>query len=135
MILQPTSPFRRAADIRGALARLAESGADSIVSVSEVPAHLNPMRMLTVDNRGLAVLFVTGEPVRRRINRRQDMPPAWVMNGAIYACRTGTLFDPEPSLYGASTAVWPMSAPYDISIDTPDDWAAAEHAIRDAHGS
>ncbi len=40
----------------------------------------------------IAVLFATGEPVRTRINRRQDLPEAWVMNGAIYACRTDVLF-------------------------------------------
>ena len=51
------------------------------------------MRMLRVDEQGRAVLFVTGQPIRTRINRRQDMPAAWVMNGAIYAFRTRVLFD------------------------------------------
>ena len=88
MILQPTSPLRRPEDIREALALLDRTGADSVVSVSEVPAHAHPMRTLRVDDPGDAVLFVTGEPVRRRINRRQDLPAAWLMNGAIYAFRT-----------------------------------------------
>ena len=50
------------------------SGADSVLSVSAVPAHAHPMRTLRLDDDGHAVLFVTGEPVRRRINRRQDLP-------------------------------------------------------------
>ena len=75
LILQPTSPLRTGADISGALRLLETSGADSVLSVSEVPSHAHPMRMLNVDAQGFATLFVTGQPVRRRINRRQDMPP------------------------------------------------------------
>jgi N-acylneuraminate cytidylyltransferase len=135
MILQPTSPLRRADDIHAAAALLAGSGADSLVSVSPVPAHMNPMRMLRIDAQGRAALFVTGEPVRRRINRRQDLPEAWVMNGAIYAFRTHVLYGNEPSLYGSSTIVMPMTSPYDISIDTLEDWEAAEKALEHDHGS
>jgi CMP-N,N'-diacetyllegionaminic acid synthase len=132
MILQPTSPLRRAADIRESIAILERSRADSVVSVSEVPAHYNPMRTLRVDGDGTATLFVTGEPVRRRINRRQDMPPAWTMNGAIYLFRTFVLVGAdgvEPSLYGARTAAYVMPDEFGISIDSLDDWIAAEQAL------
>ena len=129
MILQPTSPLRTAADITGAIATLSRSGADSVLSVSEAPAHAHPMRMLRVDDRGEATLFVTGDPVRKRINRRQDLPQAWLMNGAIYACRTEVLFDAEPSLYGNRVAAFPMPAERSISIDDLEDWAAAERAL------
>jgi CMP-N,N'-diacetyllegionaminic acid synthase len=129
VILQPTSPLRSAADIAAALRMLELSGADSVVSVNEVGAHAHPMRMLRVDDHGLATLFVNGEPVRRRINRRQDLPTAWVMNGAIYACRTDVLFAAEPSLYGDRVVAYPMPAERSLSIDDPDDWAAAERAL------
>ena len=129
MILQPTSPLRSADDITAAARLLESSGADSVVSVSEVSSHAHPMRMLRVDEHGNAVLFATGEPVRRRINRRQDLPAAWVMNGAIYACRTGVLFDAEPSLYGDRVAAYAMPAERSVSIDDFEDWAAAERAL------
>jgi CMP-N,N'-diacetyllegionaminic acid synthase len=129
MILQPTSPLRRPEDIRDAVALLRQSGADSVLTVSEVSAHMHPMRTLRVAEDGAATLFVTGEPVRRRINRRQDLPAAWVMNGAIYAFRTAVLFADEPSLYGDRTVALKMPAPYGISIDEPDDWDAAEAAL------
>jgi CMP-N,N'-diacetyllegionaminic acid synthase len=132
MILQPTSPLRRIVDIRNAIALLDRSGADSVVSVSEVPAHYNPMRALRIDEHGFASLFVTGEPVRRRINRRQDMPEAWTMNGAIYLFRTTVLTGlnaAEPSLYGNRTAAYVMPPAFGISIDSLDDWAAAERAL------
>lgn len=129
LTLQPTSPLRSAADIAAALRMLELSGADSVVSVSEVPAHTHPMRMLRVDDNGHAVLFATGQPVRMRINRRQDLPQAWVMNGAVYACRTDVLFAAEPSLYGDRVVAYPMPAERSISIDTPEDWAEAERAL------
>src|SRR6266545_4806638 len=121
MILQPTSPLRRSVDIARAIDLLDRSGADSVVSVSEVPAHFNPMRILTADADGRARLFVTGDPVRRRINRRQDMPAAWTMNGAIYLVRTPLLFDANPSLYGDRTAAYVMPPERGISIDDVDD--------------
>jgi CMP-N,N'-diacetyllegionaminic acid synthase len=129
LTLQPTSPLRSAADIAAALRMLELSGADSVVSVNEVAAHAHPMRMLHVDGSGFATLFVNGLPVRRRINRRQDLPRAWVMNGAIYACRTGVLFAAEPSMYGDRVVAYPMPPERSISIDDLEDWAAAERAI------
>ena len=129
LVLQPTSPLRTAADITGAIALRVSSGADSVLSVSEVPGHAHPSRTLRLDADGNAVLFVTGDPVRKRINRRQDLPEAWVMNGAIYACRTHLLFAAEPSLYGDQVAAYRMPAGRSISIDDLDDWAAAERAL------
>lgn len=133
MILQPTSPLRDAADIRASVDLLALSGADSVLSVSEIPVHTHPMRALSVDDTGAAVLFVTGEGVRHRINRRQDLPAAWVMNGAIYICRTGVLFADPPSLYGDRVVVHRMPVERGLSIDTAHDWAEAERALAAAH--
>jgi CMP-N-acetylneuraminic acid synthetase len=132
MVLQPTSPLRTSGDIAAAVALLESSGADSVLSVSEVPAHSHPSRTLRVDATGQAVLFATGEPVRNRVNRRQDLPEAWIMNGAIYACRTAVLFGTNPSLYGDRVVAYRMPVERSISIDDMDDWAAAERALSHA---
>jgi CMP-N,N'-diacetyllegionaminic acid synthase len=129
MILQPTSPLRSADDIRASIDVIEATGADSVVSVSEVPAHYNPMRTLRVDERGFASLFVTGKPVRTRINRRQDMPIVWTMDGAIYLFRTSVLLGPEPSLYGDRTAVYVTPAGRGVSIDDANDWSHAERSL------
>jgi len=129
MILQPTSPLRRAADIRAAVDLIVATAADSVVSVSPIPAHYNPMRALRLDDRGRATLFVNGNPVRTRINRRQDMPPAWTMNGAIYLFRTRLLFAREPTLYGDDTAAYVMPSDLGLSIDDPEDWSAVERVL------
>lgn len=129
MILQPTSPLRSADDIREAIALLDASGADSVVSVSQVPSHVNPMRTLRLDDGGFATLYMTGEPVRRRPVRRSDMPTAWTMNEAIYLFRTHVLFDAEPSLYGDRTAAYVMPSERDVAIDDLSDWTLAERAL------
>lgn len=131
MILQPTSPLRRPRHIREAVDLLESSGADSVVSVCSVPDHYNPMRTVSIDASGTARLFVTGEPLRRRINRRQDMPAAWTMNGAIYLVRTPALFAAEPSLYGDHSAAYVMPHASSVSIDSLEDWFAAERALED----
>jgi CMP-N,N'-diacetyllegionaminic acid synthase len=130
MILLPTSPLRQPFHIREAVDLAMASGADSVVSVNELPAHYNPMRVVSVDAKGWARLFVDGQPVRRRPGRRQDMPQAWVLNGAVYLFRTPVLFDSiEPSMYGDKVVAYKMSPPYGLNIDDPEDWTIVEHAF------
>jgi CMP-N,N'-diacetyllegionaminic acid synthase len=130
MILMPTSPLRQPSHIVESIALALESGADSVVSVDEVPAHFNPMRAVTIDSGGWARLLVGDRPVKRRPVRRQDVPKAWVFNGAIYLFRAALLTDPdEPSLYGDRVAAYVMPAPYGSNIDDPEDWAKVERLL------
>src|SRR5262245_2606487 len=130
MTLLPTSPLRQPAHIREAVAIEASSGADSVIGVDELPSHFNPMRVVRIDGDGWARLFIGSAPVKRRPGRRQDMPPAWVMNGAIYLFKTRFLFDPvEPNLYGERVAPMVMPPPYGLNLDDPDDWERAERIL------
>jgi CMP-N-acetylneuraminic acid synthetase len=129
MILMPTSPLRQPRHIVEAIELAVRSGADSVVSVDEMPAHYNPMRAIAIDDAGLARLFVGGRPVRERPNRRQDMPPVWVLNGAIYLFRTRLLFEAEPTLYGDRVAAYVMPSPYGLNIDDAEDWDRAERLL------
>ena len=130
MTLLPTAPLCQPAHFRQAIALQQSTGADSVIGVDELPAHYNPMRVVTVDGDGWARLFVGGAPVKRRPGRRQDMPPAWVMNGAIYLFKTECLFDPvEPNLYGDRVAAMVMPPPYGLNLDDPEDWERAERIL------
>jgi CMP-N-acetylneuraminic acid synthetase len=130
MILMPTSPLRQPSHIVESLALAITSGADSVVSVDEMPAHYHPMRAVTVDEHGWARLLVGDRPVRQRPVRRQGLPAAWVLNGAIYLLRASLLTDPvEPSLYGDRVAAYAMAAPYGSNIDDPEDWANLERLL------
>jgi CMP-N-acetylneuraminic acid synthetase len=130
MILQPTSPLRQPHHIREAVDLIARTGASSVVSVSAPPAHYHPLRMLRVDESGEARLFVTGEPVRQRVKRRQELAPAWAINEAIYLLRSSVLADADPSLYGDRCVAYVMPPAYGLSIDTPEDFADVERAIQ-----
>ena len=49
VLLQPTSPLRRPEHIRAAVALLLESGADSAVTVVQVPPHMSPDYVMRID--------------------------------------------------------------------------------------
>lgn len=133
MILLPTSPLRQARHIRESVEVAVSTGADSVVGVDEVRDHMNPMRTVKVDRDGWARMFVGDLPVKRRPGRRQDMPKAWVLNGAIYLFRTAVLLDPvEPSLYGDKVAAYRMTPPYGFNIDDMDDWTTAERLLTES---
>jgi len=136
MILMPTSPLRQPRHIVEAIELAVRTGADSVVSVDEMPAHYNPMRAIALDGEGMATLFVGNRPVRERPNRRQDMPAAWVLNGAIYLFRTRLLFETPPTLYGDRVAGYLMPPPFGLNIDDADDWERAERLLsREGSGS
>lgn len=130
LILQPTSPFRRAQQIDGAIRMLVDRRADSVVGVTEVPAHLHPTRMLALDESGFASLFMSGEAVKRRVTGRQRLVRPWLINGAIYLVRTDALHDAaEPSLFGDRVATFPMDSLTGTNIDEPEDWELAERSL------
>jgi CMP-N,N'-diacetyllegionaminic acid synthase len=129
MILMPTSPLRRPVHIVESIALAIESGADSVVSVDEMPAHFHPMRAVTIDGEGWARLLIGNRPVRQRPVRRQDLPKTWVFNGAIYLFKAALLTAADPSLYGDRVAAYPMALPYGHNIDDDRDWAEAERIL------
>jgi N-acylneuraminate cytidylyltransferase len=79
VLLQATSPLRTVDDIDGCLERCAATGADACVSVT--PAEQSPYWMFTLGNDGRMrpLLPASGES-----SRRQDLPPAYLLNGAVY---------------------------------------------------
>lgn len=128
-ILQPTAPLRTALHLREAWTLLHHINADSVVSFVEIPGHHNPHWAVSIDDGGLARLLVSGEPLRKRIPRRQNLPKAYTNNGAVYMFRTDLLFSPEPNFYGDRVAAYPMSEDDSINIDSMADWEAAERIV------
>jgi CMP-N,N'-diacetyllegionaminic acid synthase len=123
-LLQPTSPLRTAAHIRDVVTQLRESGADSVVTVVEVPKHLSPDYVMRIDHGVLRPFLPEGE----RITRRQDVRPAYSRDGTVYAFRRETLVS-LGSIYGPDCRPVVIAPAESLSIDTPDDWAAAERIL------
>lgn len=129
MILQPTAPFRTADHIREAVVLFETSGADSIVSVAEVPGHHHPRWQVTVDDNKKAAIF-TGEPFSQIVRQRQDLSKTYTRNGAVYLFKTTLLSDPiKPNFYGDHVAAYVMAPEDSINIDTMDDWKEAEKVV------
>lgn len=129
VILQPTTPLRQPFHLKEAIEFLIASGADSAVSVSEVPGHHNPHWQFLLDSEKKMRIF-TGEPLSGIIKRRQDLPKTYTRNGAIYAFKTNLLFEPEPTFYGKDARAYLMEEKYSVNIDSPEDFETAERRIK-----
>jgi CMP-N,N'-diacetyllegionaminic acid synthase len=86
VLLQVTSPLRTIADIDGCIECCLQQEAKSCVSVSE--ASENPYWMFSIeDDRKLKKLIATD----KKYIRRQDLPKAYILNGAMYIAETSWL--------------------------------------------
>jgi N-acylneuraminate cytidylyltransferase/CMP-N,N'-diacetyllegionaminic acid synthase len=122
LLLQPTSPLRTADDIRGAFAILNSGDADAVVSVTEAKAH--PFWVKSLDPQGYLRPFVDGQAAP---TRRQDLPPAFSLNGMIYLVRTSALRE-ERDFCPKKTFPLVIPAARAFDIDCEQDFLIAEYA-------
>ena len=128
VLLQPTSPLRDAGHIDEALDVMAQTGAETVVSVVDVPHHYNPVSVMTLEDGWLRP-FLAGEGTR--LLRRQDKPRVYARNGpAVLAMRTSVI-EKEGKLYGDLVAPYAMDWVASIDIDTPFDLRLAEFCLRE----
>ncbi len=125
MVLQPTSPFRTADDVQAAVRILQESSADAVVSVCE--AHDHPYWTKRVEPDGRLSDFLS---LDREYPRRQDLPPAYVLNGAIYLARAQMLLQ-ERTYYARDTYAYVMPRERSLDIDTAWDLHLAELLLKE----
>lgn len=120
VLLQPTSPLRRAEHIDEAVDRWLETGADSIVSVVRVPHAFVPDSLLRLE-RDCVVPYVDA----RGATRRQGKPALYARNGpAVLVTRPEVIR--SGSLYGADTRPYVMAPEASVDVDTPADLELAE---------
>lgn len=117
--LQATTPFRNAADINATVALLDDPAAESAVSVVQV-TRVHPFKLKRIVD-GQLQPYSAVEPEG---TRRQDLPPAFVRNGGIYASRRRTI--EAGSLYGGDIRAHIMPEERSVEIDTELDFAFAE---------
>lgn len=129
LCLQPTSPLRTAQDIEQAMALALKKQADSVISVT--PVHDHPYWTKTVDAEGRMSEFMTA---KKPVLRRQDLPPAYVLNGAVYLVKREVLLR-RRSLYGEKTCAYVMPRERSLDIDTPWDLYLADLILRDRASS
>jgi CMP-N-acetylneuraminic acid synthetase len=124
-LLQPTCPLRISADIDACVELLKKNtDADTVVTVR--PAEETPYWMFTIKDDLLEKMLDTSA------TRSQDLPKAYLLNGAVY------VFRPEHLLTGKKTLgvlgvknipyVMPLERSHDI--DTMDDMKRVEEILR-----
>ena len=120
VVLQPTSPLRRAEHVDAAVALLAETGADCVVSVVEVPHAFRPGKLLAVEDGRVRALG--DEPLHR------DLAPLYARNGpAVLALRVDGLA--ERGLYGGDVRALVMEPADSIDVDSAFDLRLAESLL------
>lgn len=123
VVLQPTSPLRRAEHIDEAVKLMVERQADTVVSVMEVPHQFNPVSVMRL-KAGRLVPYLEG-PL---ILRRQDKPRVYARNGpAVLATRRQVI--EAGSLYGRVVLPLVMSQADSVDIDGREDLLLAEYYL------
>jgi len=120
MTLQPTSPFRTTHHIDECISLLADSDADSVISVVNVGGH-HPARMKYLEN---GVLI--DPPFAERVENqpRQLLQPMYIRNGAIYLSRVSALR--QRTFKGLKSLGYVMDLRDSVNIDDPLDLVVAE---------
>lgn len=108
VLLQPTSPLRNSDDIDGCVRLAVETGGPA-VSVCESGKH--PAWMYTLEGAAMRPVL----PELAGAERRQDLPPVYALNGAIYVIQTSRLEAGQPLVCpGVSAYIMPRDRSVDI---------------------
>ncbi|MBI5720025.1 MAG: acylneuraminate cytidylyltransferase family protein [Burkholderiales bacterium] len=123
LLLQPTSPLRTAADIDAACELLLRHEAPACVSLMPVPHH--PQWMFGLDDGVHLAPLLRGTVAAAR---RQELPPVYALNGAIYLARADWLRRTRTFL-SEQTVGYVMPAGRSIDIDTLADFEAFSRLV------
>ena len=121
VLLQPTSPLRRAEHIDAAVRLLLDSGADSVVSVVAVPHRYVPEALMDLRD---------GRVVPRAATRaRHEKQTAYARNGpAVLAVRVTSIGD---DLFGRDCRAYVMDERDSLDVDTPFELELADLLLRE----
>ncbi len=122
LLLQPTSPFRKVEFLKEAVA-LYDPSVDMVTSVKCAPC--NPYYDGFEENEDGYLTLCKGDG---SVQRRQDAPEVWQLNGSIYVINPKSLM--EKGMAGfTKIRKYPMPEYYSVDIDNPFDWKVAELVI------
>ncbi len=128
LLLQPTSPFRSRQTVLRGIELFRTTEYRPVLGVS--PAQSHPLWCFRIEGETLRP-FIDGDGLQLR---SQDLPPAYVINGAFYLVTPGHLRQ-RRSFYGDDMLPLVMDYPAEsIDIDTEWDWETAQ-AVLAARGA
>jgi len=122
VLLQPTSPLRTAQDIDHAVEQCIALNAPSCVSVCL--SQESPYWMFTLNqDQNLAPLLPNAA-----VTRRQDLPPVYSLNGAIYVAKSEWLRQ-ERTFLTPDTVAYEMPVERSLDIDTETDFLQLKYLL------
>lgn len=124
LLLQPTSPLRRAEDIDEAIEIMKEKDKDSVVSVTK--PFFKPFNLKKINSDGELEDFYDRS---YDYSRRQEAPDAYHPNGAIYLTKTEVIFE-KKDFYGEKSLPYMMDKISSIDIDEPIDLELANLLLK-----
>ena len=124
VLLEATSPFRSPDLIRRCLKRLVSDRLDSIATFND--ADINPERTWRIEG-GVPRPFIDGAVAWKP---RQQLTPAYQLNGAVYAFFPDRLPERTPGLLFGAMGAEIVSADAVIDIDTAQDFVIADALLK-----
>lgn len=146
LLLQPTSPLRKTIHIKNCISYLSENldKFDSVVSCERVPELYNPYAMILENKRMVFRKLIgwkekihswftgkkykmnlSGFPISQRMTRRQDLPTAYIPDGAIYIFKPSNL--KGGSIYGNETLLYENEGTQ--NLNTLEEWENCEKLL------
>ncbi|WP_106830630.1 acylneuraminate cytidylyltransferase family protein [Parabacteroides pacaensis] len=122
ILLQTTSPFRTGKHVEEAF-KLYHPGIDMVVSVKETDS--NPYYVCFEENKDGFLHVSKGEG---GYTRRQDCPPVYEYNGAIYIINPNSLKSMPLNKF-TKRVKYVMDREHSLDLDTMMDWHVAEYMI------
>jgi N-acylneuraminate cytidylyltransferase len=123
LLLQPTSPLRISSDIESIFKLRNRYQLESAVSITFSSKH--PAWMYSLNQRDQLLPFLD----RDKANCRQQLPPSYYLNGALYLASREFLLR-EKALISEDTVGYIMPPDRSVDIDTLLDWEWAEFLMR-----
>jgi len=124
--LQPTSPFRNAAQLTMAVALFTQERPDTLVSVTAVPHNMVPASLM--HPLGQSAPLMLGSPAGQKL-RRQEKEKLFARNGpAILIVSTADAME-RRRLYGERVVGFEMDRLSSLDIDDPIDLEIARHLL------
>ncbi len=125
VLLQPTSPLRRADHIDEAIETAMKNGASAVISVTK--AEHSPLWYGTLPKDGSMDSFLNPDIFGKR---SQDLPSYYRINGAIYLIKTETFLKEGTLFPKRGTYAYIMEQEASIDIDTVTDLYCAEAIMK-----
>lgn len=123
VLLQPTSPFRKACDIDECIRLLVKTGSDSVISFSPVMGG-HPYHMFTLEEQ-IPKKFID---LKTNNLQRQNFPKAYIVNGAVKVAKVDWLYK-NKTFISDNMQAYIMPIERSVNIDSEFDWVLAEFLI------